>query len=93
MSPVGHILVYILFAFLVLLVSRAVIGYVSMLSHFRATGAVAGIFELVYTATDPVLRPLDRLLPPVRIGRVGLSLSFPVAWIATLLLISVARQL
>lgn len=54
---------------------------------------MAALFELVYTATDPVLRPLDRVLPPVRVRRAAISLSFPVVFIAVSLLMGVARSL
>ncbi len=63
------------------------------LSSYRPSGAMAALFELVYTATDPVLRPLDRVLPPVRVGRAAISLSFPVVFIAVSLLMGVARSL
>lgn len=79
--------------FLVLLIARAVIGYLMMLPNFRPTGAVAVIFELVFTVTDPVLRPLDRVLPPVHLGRAAISLSFPVVFIAVTILMGVAGQL
>lgn len=64
-----------------------------MLSSYRPTGAMAAMFELIFTATDPVLRPLDRVLPPVRIGRTAISLSFPVVFIAVSLLMGVAGSL
>jgi YggT family protein len=54
---------------------------------------MAAMFELIFTATDPVLRPLDRVLPPVRIGRTAISLSFPVVFIAVSLLMGVAGSL
>jgi YggT family protein len=33
------------------------------------------LIEVLYDVTEPVLRPLRNMLPPVRIGMVGLDLS------------------
>ena len=38
-------------------------------------GAMARIFELLYTITEPVLGPIRRIMPPVGIGGMGLDLS------------------
>ncbi len=38
-------------------------------------GAVAAFAGLLFMLTDPVLRPLRRMIPPVRIGSVALDLS------------------
>ena len=38
-------------------------------------GALAGVFEFLYKATEPVLGPIRRVLPPVGIGGMGLDLS------------------
>lgn len=39
------------------------------------SGIGAGVFELVYDVTEPVLRLVRGLLPPIRMGAVGLDLS------------------
>ena len=38
-------------------------------------GAMATIAGLLFVLTDPVLAPLRRVLPPLRIGSVALDLS------------------
>ena len=38
-------------------------------------GAGATFAGFLYVLTDPVLRPLRRILPPLRVGHVGLDLS------------------
>lgn len=40
-----------------------------------SSGPVRTVFEIVYNLTEPVLRPLRGLLPPLRLGAVGLDLS------------------
>ena len=89
----GQVLYDVLLAFLLLLIVRGIMSWVFALSRFRPTGVVAALMEIVYSLTDPVLRPLERLLPPVRLGGTALSLAYPVAWTATVVLMNVARQL
>lgn len=36
---------------------------------------VAGIYSFVYSTTEPVLGPLRRAIPPVRLGMAALDLS------------------
>jgi YggT family protein len=37
--------------------------------------ALAPIFSFLYAITEPVLGPIRRILPPLRIGMAGLDLS------------------
>ena len=47
--------------------------------------------EAVYTVTDPPLRALRRIIPPLRIGQVQLDLAFMILFIVTLLLLRLLR--
>jgi YggT family protein len=49
---------------------------------FRPTGVMVVIFEFVYTLTDPPLRLLRRLIPPLRVGNIAFDLGFLVLFIA-----------
>ena len=50
---------------------------------YFATGYLAVLFEVVYTITDIPLRPLDPILPTIRLGAgFAFPLSFPVLLIA-----------
>lgn len=42
---------------------------------WRPAGVTAVGLELVYSATDPPVRLLRRIIPPLRIGQVSLDLS------------------
>jgi len=48
-----------------------------VLSWFPATagGGLARVSDLLGAVTDPVLAPVRRMLPPVRMGGMGLDLS------------------
>jgi YggT family protein len=93
-SPVGKILFTVLLVFLLLLVFRLIMDYVFMLArNFRPTGVLAIALELAYTATDPPIKAVRKVLPPLRIGNVSLDLGFMVVFFATYVLMSVVSGL
>ena len=76
-SPVGQVLIVVLWLFLVLLIARLVFDYIQMFARsWRPTGPLLVVAELIYTVTDPPLKALRRLIPPLKIGSVTLDLSF-----------------
>jgi YggT family protein len=46
------------------------------------SGPVRSVVSIVYTLTEPVLRPLRNLLPPIRMGAVGFDLSPIIVFVA-----------
>jgi YggT family protein len=91
---VGEILYTVLLVFLLLLFFRLVMDYVFMFARsFRPTGVLAIALELAYSATDPPLKAVGKVLPPLRIGNVSLDLAFFVVLIVTYVLMNVARGL
>jgi YggT family protein len=82
--------VYVLYAFLGLMLVRLVVDYVMFFSRgFRPSGATAAVLELAYSVTDPPLRALRRVLPPLRLGRYAVDLSFLLVFVVVGVLISV----
>ncbi|MCS6712409.1 YggT family protein [Brachybacterium sp. EF45031] len=76
MSVIAGILYLALFLLQILLIARLIVDWVRALSRDpRPQGIVAVIFELVYTVTDPLVRAVRRVVPPVRLGAVALDLS------------------
>jgi YggT family protein len=64
------LLLLVLQLFLLALLARIV------LSWFPATGgALDGVQRVLFRITEPVLGPIRALLPPVRLGGMGLDLS------------------
>jgi YggT family protein len=93
-AAVADVVWFALLVFLILLVFRLIMEYVFMLARsYRPTGAVAVALELCYTVTDPPLKALRRVIPPLRIGRVSLDLSFIVLFIVVQILMSVVGRL
>jgi YggT family protein len=89
-SVVASILYFALLVFLLLLIFRMVMEYVFMLARsYRPAGPVAIALELCYSVTDPPLKALRRVLPPLRIGNVALDLGFIVLFLMTSILMSI----
>ncbi len=94
MSPVGSTLQFVLYVFLVLLIFRIVMEYVFLLArNYRPSGIVAIALELTYTVTDPPLKALRRVIPPLRLGSVQLDLGFLVLFFVVQILIGVVGRL
>jgi len=72
-----------LLIFFILLLVRLVLDWVQVFARsWRPTGFVLVIAEATYTVTDPPLRLLRRIIPPLRIGSVALDLGFMILFIA-----------
>ena len=94
MSTVGDVLSTILWIYLLLLIARVVIDLVMMLSRdWQPSGFVLVIVEAIYTVTDPPLNLIRKVIPPLKIGGVGLDLSFLVLFIVIQVLISLTHLL
>ena len=94
MAAVASVLYFALIVFLILLVFRLIMEYVFMLARsYRPTGIVAVALEVCYTVTDPPLKALRRVIPPLRVGRVSIDLSFIVLFFVVQILIGVTGNL
>jgi YggT family protein len=83
-----------LLVFLILLVFRLIMEYVFMFARsYRPAGPVAVALELCYSVTDPPLKALRRVIPPLRVGRVSLDLSFIVLFFVVQILMRVVGGL
>ena len=81
---------YVLWVIVGLLILRFIIDYVMMFArNFRPSGLLAAVLEVAYSVTDPPLRALRRVIPPLQLGRVSLDLSFIVLFISAYVLIDV----
>ncbi|WP_026406499.1 YggT family protein [Actinomyces gerencseriae] len=89
-SAIASIVSSLLYLYLLILLVRVVIDWVQMLARgWRPTGALLVLANLVYGLTDPPLRWLRRVVPALRLGGVGIDLSFLVLFIG----ISIVQRL
>lgn len=76
------------------LLGRLILEYVQLASRtWRPTGVLLLVSEMVFTLTDPPLRFLRRVLPPLRLGGVALDLSYIVLLLGLQLLLRLLHSL
>lgn len=77
MEIVWQVVYLTLYSFFLVLLARLVLEYVLMFAKRwqPGRGASAGL-EVVWSVTDPPLKALRRVIPPLRIGTVSLDLAF-----------------
>ncbi|MFL6090818.1 MAG: YggT family protein [Aeromicrobium sp.] len=76
MAFAGQVLYAITVIAIVVLFVRFVIDWVLLLArNWRPTGMIAVLCEGIYTLTDPPLRAIRGVIPPIRMGGAMLDLS------------------
>ena len=84
----------ILLLFLILLFARFVVDWVMVLARsWRPSGLVAAGLEVVYATTDPPLKAIRKVIPPLNLGSIRLDLAFMVLLIAVYILRSITLDL
>ena len=87
MAAVGSILLLLLWVAFVLLIARFVLDWVQFLArNWRPRGLVAVLCEGIYSVTDPPLRAVRGVVPPIRLGAALLDLS-PMILIITIIVL------
>ncbi len=56
--------------------------------QWRPKGLIASLFEIIYTLTDPPIKALRKVIPPLNLGGMSLDLAF----MAVIVLIVVAQR-
>jgi YggT family protein len=88
------VLYFVLFIFWLLLISRVIVEFIrSFARDWRPSGFVVVILELIFTITDPPVKLLRRLIPPVSLGGIRLDLSIMVLLFIVFILMSIVGRL
>ena len=83
-----------LLVFYLLVIARLIVETTrSFARSWRPVGAAAIGLEMVYVVTDPPMKALRRLIPPLRLGGISLDLSVWVLLIVVWILKDVAQSL
>jgi YggT family protein len=78
---------YAIYVYIILILARLVLDWTRQFARkWRPAGAAAIGVELVYIATDPPIRLLRRLVPPLQLGTVSLDLSVMILLIVLIVL-------
>jgi YggT family protein len=93
-SSVGHLLSNLIGLYIYVLIGRLILDYAQMFARdWRPRGIFLMLAEVIYTVTDPPLRALRRIIPPIRLGTVSLDLSFLVLIIGLQILQNISYNL
>ncbi|RRD29403.1 YggT family protein [Actinomyces bowdenii] len=77
LALLARILSSILSLYVLVLLIRVVLEWVQLFARqWRPTGAVLVVANLIYALTDPPLKWIRRAVPMVRMGGLGIDLSF-----------------
>ncbi|MGZ5400939.1 MAG: YggT family protein [Nocardioides sp.] len=93
MSIVGQVLHGLLWAFIALLWIRFIVDWVQVFARsWSPSGPILVLLEIVYSVTDPPIKALRRVIPPLRLGAVAIDLSFIIVLVAAYLMLNVVEQ-
>ena len=88
------VLYYALSIYLLILIGRLIIDMLQSYSRsWSPSGLLARVAEIIFTLTDPPLRLLRRYIRPLRIGNVGLDLSYILLFVIIIVLLAVVSRL
>ena len=77
MYAVRQLLHLIVWVYLLVVFARLILDWIRVFARdWRPKGVMLVVAETVYTLTDPPLRALRKVVPPLRIGGVALDLAF-----------------
>ncbi len=92
MNFIGQIIELVLGTFIVLLFIRLIVDWIQIFARsWTPRGPVLVVLEAVFTATDPPVKALRRVIPPLRLGGVAIDLSFVAVLLICYILLSVNR--
>ena len=90
MHTVGQATHAVLWVFIALLWVRFVVDWVQVFARsWTPSGVLLVILEFVYSVTDPPIKALRRVVPPLRIGTFSLDLSFLLVMISAYVLLAI----
>jgi YggT family protein len=92
MSAIGALLGLALLIFELVLVARVVLDWVGVLAPTGGSGIIRAR-RWTHAVTEPVIAPVRRLVPPLRLGSVSIDLAFTLVFVAVLVLRSVVLAL
>lgn len=67
----------VLYAFFLVLIGRLIFDWIQVFAReWRPRGIALVVAEVVYSITDPPLKAIRKVIPPLRLGGVQLDLAF-----------------
>ena len=87
-GPIGTLILVLLYLFLIVLFAYSILSWVTMAGRMEYDSPVVKIQNVLSRICEPVLRPVRRIIPPLRTGGVGIDLSVLVVFLVILVLIN-----
>ena len=90
MDSVRSLLQFVVWLYLMVVFGRLILDWIRVFARdWRPRGVMLVIAEVVYTLTDPPLRALRKVIPPLRVGGASIDLGFLVLVLGLYVLIAV----
>lgn len=94
MGAVGQVIATVLWLYWLVLIARLVLDFVQIFARsWQPRGFLLIIAEAVYSITDPPIKAVRRIVPPLRLGSIQFDLAFLIVFILVQILIGVFRSL
>ncbi len=91
---IGSVLALVLWLYLLVLIGRIIFDWIQVFAReWRPRGVVLVLAELIYSLTDPPLRALRKVIPPLNLGQFRLDLGFMVLFFAVVIAAQLAARL
>jgi YggT family protein len=82
-----------LFIYFLLMWARFIFDLVANFARgYKPRGPVLLVAEAAYTVTDPPIKAVRRLLPPLRFGGIALDFGWTIVMLAVIILMSVVSR-
>ncbi len=89
-SIIATIVYLALNVFIIMMWARLVLDLARTFAReWRPTGALLVLAEAVFTVTDPPVKLVRRVIPPLRVGGIALDFAWTIVLLACLLLVSI----
>lgn len=94
MSTIGYWAANVLSLYLLVLIGRLIFDFVQIFAReWRPTGFLLVLVEGIYSLTDPPLKLIRKVVPPLRLGQISLDLGFLILLIGLQIVIGILRGL
>jgi YggT family protein len=94
LTLIANVLLFVLTVFLIAMWARFILDWVRLLARrWRPRGVALVLAEASYTVTDPPIRLVRRVVPPLRIGGAALDFAWSIVLLLCLILMAVVRSI
>lgn len=87
LTGIVRLLLLLISLYIVLMWARLILDYVQLFArNWRPKGPVLVICEAVYSITDPPIKLVRRVIPPLRVGNIAIDLAWMIVFFALVVL-------